>query len=160
MKNAEFSIVIGDGKIIIRISGKINETTEFPEVDFGSSNEIIFEVGELAGINSIGIRSWILWNKKSLQGKSVIYRNCTPAVIEQIQAFVGFIPEGAIIESVNVPYYCESCNKITSLVVVRPNSLTGMKVDIADSVPCQSCNQTIQIDVEKSEYIEVLENKK
>jgi hypothetical protein len=101
---------ITDNYYKVVFQGNLIENSVLPTVPEGAKDATLFlDCEHLRGINSIGIRSWMLWFK-ALQTKG--FRNFEfdklhPPILQQASFVAGFIPAGAIVNSFYLYYWCE-----------------------------------------------------
>ena len=88
--------------------GTIDEEAQFPEIDTGTN--AVIDLTDVQAINSIGIRSWIMWFKNH-QATHFQFLNCPKALVMQMNMVEGFLPDGAEVLSMMVPFYCEDCDE-------------------------------------------------
>jgi DNA-directed RNA polymerase subunit RPC12/RpoP len=93
--------------------------------------------------------TWI----KTWKAKDGIYlQNCPPHFISQVSILFGFVPDGVVIESFFVPYYCDACGA-EELVKVEAGhrDYSAMKID--DEIICPVCSALMHIDVVKDKFL-------
>lgn len=96
--------------VLIEISGQIDEHANFSPIQSGKEVPLIFDLEGITRINSVGIRTWMVWFAKNAVGRSVTFRNCPKVVVDQFNMVANFLPKNAKVESFYVPYFCESCS--------------------------------------------------
>lgn len=130
----------------IRLSGAVDEDFSFALTDFGNKKKIVVDVGDIDIINSCGCREWIKLMKSLKTDVSLTFINCPKIFIDQVNMLKDFVPAGGKIESFNVPYYCESCEKITSKTFAANDLPNGYK-DIPETMVCAHCGKKAEMDV-------------
>ena len=83
----------------IFLSGKIDEDGEVTlgELKDKVTGKCIFNFKEVTGINSCGVRAWINFMREvEKKGSSVIFEECTPDVISQINMIPNFKSKATI----------------------------------------------------------------
>ena len=117
----------------INISGYLNENCELPKVLGQTKDSVVFiDCEYLKGINSVGIRSWILWLKDlEAQGfQRFEFENMHPPVLQQASFVQGFLPNSGTVNSFYLHYYCEDLDqeKEFKLVLGRDYNADRMMV--------------------------------
>lgn len=98
-----------DGKLAFQLSGVIDEEATFPEVP-NMPAEAIVDLKHVSAINSVGIRAWIVWFGQ-FQNTHFTFINCPKALVMQMNMVEGFLPEKSDVLSLEVPFFCEDCDK-------------------------------------------------
>ncbi|MCB0377244.1 MAG: hypothetical protein KDD33_02010 [Bdellovibrionales bacterium] len=146
-----------DGKPFLIFSGAIDEEADFPQ--FGPLGpEVIVDLKEVQSINSVGIRSWLIWftdQKETL----FIFEGCPKAVVMQMNMVEGFLPEKSKVHSMVMPFYCEKCDKeIDRLFEVGKQILIqGEDVEVkfdASQICEPGCEP--ELDINKAKYLRFL----
>ena len=96
-----------DNKLTFSFIGSINEDFTFEDLISEQSEIYIFDLEKVTLLNSCGIREWIRFLDKLGPQVKLIYRNCPPVVILQMNMVKGFLTENASVESFYAPYYDE-----------------------------------------------------
>ena len=97
------------GGMCLQFSGSIDEEAHFPKIN-DMPTEVIIDLKNVSAINSIGIRSWINWFSSYPQ-VNFVFINCPKSLVMQMNMVQGFLPELHRVESIEVPFYCETCDK-------------------------------------------------
>jgi len=146
--------------------GDLDENADFSSVNLGVVKNLVFDMGALRILNSIGIRSWLLWIKKFINGCNLVFVNCPHHVICQMNILHGFLPFSARVESFYIPYYCKSCDKRENILATRGKDFmeatadTKEGISISDEMLCPVCQQTMEIDVSKDNHFNFLKYRK
>ncbi len=92
------------------LHGWITENCKLPETQPAAKDATMFiDLNLVPGINSIGIRSWLLW-LKSLQTKGFSrfeFENIHPPLLNNASMVQGFIPPHGNVNSFYLFYWCE-----------------------------------------------------
>jgi hypothetical protein len=92
----------------VTLSGWLTENCELPEIRPSSPGAAIFiDCDHLKGLNSVGVRSWILWFKALVTAgfNRFELENLRPAMLQQASMIQGFIPESATVNSFYLTYW-------------------------------------------------------
>ena len=91
-------------------TGPINEDTEvhlMPMIKTLGPN-VIINFRKVESVNSCGVRAWINFIREAQKGRKLIYEECTPEIVSQINMIPNF--RGiAHIKSVYASFACDSC---------------------------------------------------
>lgn len=94
----------------VSLRGSLVENAELPTIPFKAAQSTLFiDCDHLTGVNSIGIRSWVLWFKQLAEQGVVHFEfdNLHPPILQQTSFVQGFIPESAVVNSFFLYYWCE-----------------------------------------------------
>ncbi|MCB0415157.1 MAG: hypothetical protein KDD50_12535 [Bdellovibrionales bacterium] len=147
-----------DGKVVIKISGNIDEDSNFTVQGFGSDGEITIDLEDVVSINSCGIREWINWLKDSKQ-VHLNFRNCPKVIIDQINMVSGFLPDNGKVESFFVPYYSEDSGEEKLILFRHGVDYTDGDVNAPEKIKDQETGDELEIDVVESKYFRFLTGK-
>ena len=135
--------------------GRIDEDATFPKLGPNFS-EITIDWSGVKAINSCGIREWLRWIGGVPHTTSVKYTNCSRIIVNQINMIDGFLPRGGKVESFFVPYYCEPCESITSLLFSHKKEPTQQPQTPPATAECETCKRPAELDVVGSSYFRFL----
>ncbi len=149
-----------NGKPLIRFTGQVDEEASFAQFsDLGS--EVFIDLAGVSAINSIGIRSWIMWFAQH-PNVQFIFINCPKALVMQMNMVEGFLPEKAQVLSMQVPFFCETCDEekevlfeLGKQIKVNGDSVT---LDYKKSDICKA-DCAIELDVTESKFFRFLLSK-
>jgi hypothetical protein len=97
------------GKPCFHFQGQIDEEAQFPQVS-SIADSVVIDLQQVSAINSVGIRAWIMWFSQFPQ-THFTFVNCPKALVMQMNMVEGFLPEKHDVLSLEVPFYCEDCDK-------------------------------------------------
>lgn len=98
-----------NGQNLLKFCGQIDEEAQFPPAQGGTA-PLVIDLKEVTAINSIGIRSWIMWFE-AIKGTPIQFLNCPKALVMQMNMVEGFLPESAEVLTMEVPFFCEECDR-------------------------------------------------
>jgi anti-anti-sigma regulatory factor len=152
MSQLDIKISVESPKVVVALSGQINEDSNFESILATTEPEIIFDFDRVESINSCGIRDWIKMLSELSQTK-MTYKNCRQIIIEQMNMVHGFIKEGASVESFYAPYFCESCeHEMQHLIETK-----DINNSQAPEVSCPNCdNDSMDFDAIADQYFQFL----
>ena len=146
--------------MLMTLKGIVDEDTTFNCIPADQSKRLIFDLSGVSLINSMGIRNWVNWMKAN-KDRSMIFRSCSKAIIDQVNALDGFLPAGAIVESFFVPYHCDNCGNSARTLFRKGHEF---EMGTADAKPqirppqqkCPKCQNAMEMDVIESKYFRFL----
>ncbi|MCP4912395.1 MAG: hypothetical protein GY909_04695 [Oligoflexia bacterium] len=106
----ELNVEISSDEVEIKLKGIIDEDSDFGKATNLNAKSYVFDFKDIESINSCGIREWINYLGTISDDAKIVYRNCTQVIIEQMGMVKGFVKEGAVVESLFAPYFCEDCD--------------------------------------------------
>ena len=86
----EIDISKTDSETIIKVSGNIDEDSDFSAVSVEGSKVVTIDLADIKSVNSVGIRTWVIWIKQIPASAQVIVKNCPRVLIDQINILRGF----------------------------------------------------------------------
>lgn len=143
------------------LKGFVDENVRFDQLPVGSETHLIFDLGGVHLISSLGIRGWVSW-MKARHEKSFVFRRCSKAIVDQINVLEGFLPPISVIESFLVPYHCDTCEYGEQILfrqgVEFEKGTADRKERISPpaNVTCPKCHSPMEIDVIESKYFRFL----
>lgn len=146
---------IVDDKVIIELTGSVDEDLDMSEVASLNQQEYIFDFKQVNMINSCGIREWINFITNLGDKVKIKYKNCPQIVIEQMNMVYGFIKDGVEIESFYAPYFCESCDEESKLYLETKMVLDNK----APIMKCPKCGENMEFDDIEEQYFAFLNRK-
>ncbi|MGE4133543.1 MAG: hypothetical protein AB7F86_18045 [Bdellovibrionales bacterium] len=133
----------------LQITGSIGENSPFYTVPLGGLKEIVMDLAGVTSINSIGIKNWILWTLRIPKDCEVKLINCPFVIATQASMVVGFAPPNMKLESINMPFVCETCGAEQILLVNRGREYeyasgdTPAKIALPEGLPCPKCKDQL-----------------
>jgi hypothetical protein len=104
---------------VVKLEGMIDEHAVLPE---GFDSVIRLDLEKVTGMNSIGIRHFILWTDK-FKTLKMILEKCQPIFVRNFNYVLHFHRPNMLIESFYVPYYSEATDERVNLVLEFSGSL-------------------------------------
>lgn len=142
--------------LTVKLHGIIDEDANFKNINETKASLIVMDFSGISMINSCGIREWINFiSQLSVQSK-MIYQNCPQIIIEQINMVHGFFRPGSVIESFYAPYFCESCDTESKILLKSEE----VKSQEAPQVKCPNCGASpMEFDAIEAQYFNFLKNR-
>ncbi len=146
---SKFSIEQLEGVFIVK--GSIDEKSDLSKLTRCEDPEITINLKGVNRIGSYGIKNWILMLAK-LQGKKIIYQECSPAFVEQMNLIVKMI-EGVEVESFLLPFICHPCQKEVSYLVSFSAAQDEKFMENLDHIfTCEICKEHMEFNDWPEEY--------
>lgn len=136
----------------IKLSGPLDENVILPKFEGPVPDRLNIDLKDLANINSVGCRNWMNWIKSVKAKDGIFLHNCPPHFISQVSILFGFVPEGVVIQSFFVPYYCDACGA-EELLKIEAGALGFTDFKIDDEIICPVCSALMHIDVVKDKFL-------
>lgn len=139
-----------DNVLLVRLSGSIEESTDFEKLIGTTPQEVHVYVKEVSRINSVGVKAWIKYFQ-SLELKKVKLKffECSTAIVEQINLISNFIVSGTV-ESIMVPFSCTNC-KSELVGLFKTEQLKKIEFNLPD-LKCSKCGDKAVFDDIQEEY--------
>ncbi len=141
---------------VLHFNGCVDERARFGTVPVPGPN-LIFDLGGVALINSLGIRGWVNWMRE-MRDKSFTFRRCSKAIVDQINVLEGFLPPTSFVESFFVPYHCDACGGGEQILFRHGEEFEKGTADRSGRVSpptgaeCPKCRARMEMDVIESKY--------
>lgn len=137
------------------LDGCINESADFLPLLNYHKPKLRLNLAQVVRINSVGTRAWIQMIKK-LQGKKIEYHECSVAMINSANMFVGFLPRQQVI-SFYVPFICNACElEFTTLFQVKDLGSLHVAQTLVDLQQCAACARPAALNDETRVYFNFL----
>ena len=121
---------------------------------FGGASAVVLDLGGIRRINSLGVRAWVDF-MKTLAGRSVTYRRCSPAFVDQLNTVSDFRGTGKV-ESFLAPYVCESSGKFFYEELKVGKDITSGNFAALENRRCAECPEPLVFDDMPERYLHFL----
>ncbi len=149
-----YRIIKEGNRDTIYFNGRINEDAEvtLAELKDKVGSECAFNLRDVAGINSLGVRAWIQFMRSFETGRKIVLEECTPEIVNQINMIPNF--KGTCdIQSVYASYACENCGtEKLHLFVAGDNMPKNPETETLARVPCPKCGTPMEMEELESEF--------
>lgn len=152
--NAKFKK--NNDQLYVQLEGNLDEECSFPTSSLSGFKTIIFDFGNVTGINSCGIREWIRWISAHKDTSTMYFRNCPKIIVDQINMVDGFLPSNGRVESFFVPYYSEETDEEKHILFSYGVEFNDSGIHYPEKI-LDSKNQPMEIDVIESKYFRFLQ---
>ena len=139
----------------LEVAGKIDEDAEFPAIESQAIDRVVVDLDDVTYINSCGTRTWIGWVNAIPRKLHVEYERCPVVMVHQMNLINGFLPNGSLVRSFYVPYYCAACDRSETVLFVQGRHFSGAELIPKDQL-CPGCGKPMAIDVMEGMYFKFL----
>lgn len=154
MSNCQVKIETQNNVAHIHFTGTIDETFNKTSATINPVAEMHFHMGQLALINSTGIREWIILMKK-LENSQLYFHDCPKAFIDQVNMVKGFINPNSKILSFYVPFFSSGKNEEKNVLYTHQKDYQGTTVFHPEAFSDTQSN-AYEIDVISDKYFKFL----
>lgn len=147
--------------VVLKFDGCVDENARFEDLSVPAEASLVFDLGEVKLINSLGIRGWVGW-MKTMRDRTFVFRRCSRAIIDQISVLDGFLPPRSHVESFFVPYHCDPCDREERILFRHGVEFEKGTADRPERVTpptktvCADCGKTMEMDVIETKYFRFL----
>ena len=148
--NLEIKVDEQGSSVTYTFVGDVDENFEHSQVPRIEKPAVIFELGGIRIFNSCGIREWIYFIRDMAEMGELIFRECSVAMIDQIN----LVPDslgGGQIESLYAPYFCE-CRGEISMLIDTKKYLDSLINKVAPVLQCDKCKKELEFDALEESY--------
>ena len=137
----------------ITLVGVLNEDAEADILKLAPTlgSKVIINFRGVQSVNSCGVNAWIKFIRAIDNGRSLVYEECTPDIVTQIN-MTHIFRGSAVINSLYADYQCRSCGHAQSHLFVRGKNLPQSSGDGVEAVACAKCGKTTEMDEVEEEY--------
>lgn len=149
------------GVLVVRLSGSLDEDSNLGPLlslsqELGSAVQVIqFDLGHVSGLNSCGVREWLLLMEQLAPRRSCAFVNVNELFVEQANMISNLFGSARHpVLSFQAPYHCDQCN-LEEIRVLDPTQLP-MRGDspVAPEFVCPRCAAPLKFDSLEAEYFE------
>lgn len=135
------------------LTGKINEDAEvtLAELKDKVKADCIFNLKDVDSINSCGVRAWINFIREIEGKRAVVYEECPPEVVSQINMIPNFKGKSQI-KSVYASYACEKCNTHKLELFTTGVNMPKSADDKVPEVHCPTCASVMEMEELEDEF--------
>ena len=134
-------------------SGPINEDTEVHLTPFVKQlgANVIFNFRKVEYVNSCGVRAWINFLRDVEKGRKIIFEECTPEIVSQINMIPNF-RGGAHIKSVYASYACAHCENQKWELFEEGRNLPQTAGETVPTPKCDKCGNQMEMEELEDEF--------
>jgi ABC-type transporter Mla MlaB component len=133
--------------------GPINEDAEVhlaPMIKSLSPN-VIINLRNVEYVNSCGVRAWINFIREAEKGRKLVFEECTPEIVSQINMIPNF-RGSASIQSVYAAYMCNSCDEQRWVLFEKGRNLPTSATGSIDAPKCEGCGNMMEMEELEDEF--------
>lgn len=141
------AVVDGDGqRRTITLRGRLDESAALSaRAAAWAAPDVTIDTGEVAFINSIGVREWMRLLRGLMDaGAKIALVRCAEVIIEQIN-MIDDAKAGAEVLSFHAPYQCTGCGLEASMLLVVADHLESLRKMEAPAMACPDCRQAMEL---------------
>lgn len=138
--------------------GPINEDTEVhltPMIKALGPN-VIINFRQVEFVNSCGVRAWINFMREAEKGRKVIFEECTPEIVGQINMIPNFRGT-AHIRSVYASYACGQCDSHKWVLFEEGRNLPESAGAEIPAQKCEKCGSDLEMEELEDEFFSWLD---
>lgn len=155
----EYGLTQTDDTVHVALSGIINEDAEVSlqtlASKLGGATTVTFNFASVKSINSLGVRAWVQFLRTAEEGRNIIFEECVPDVIMQINMIPSF-KDKATIKSFYTHYVREDCTQCQQPQKVLIETASLAPKSIPEPRTCATCNQEMETEELEDEYFAFL----
>lgn len=138
--------------------GAINEDAEiqFTQLPSRLGANVIFNFKRVSNVNSCGVRAWITFLREAQKGRNVIFEECTPEIVSQINMIPNFKGQ-AHIKSVYGSYACGDCSHNKWELFEEGRNLPQTVENGLPPVKCDKCGAAMELEELEDEFFAWIE---
>ncbi len=142
----------GEWQKIVYI-GHINEDSEvhLPPLLKSLGQKVVVNFKQVISINSCGVRAWITFMRELIKGREIVFEECTPDIISQINMIPNF-KGTAEVRSLYGSYTCPSCGQNQFHLFEKGRNLPTSGGEDLEAVKCQKCGGKSELDELEEEF--------
>lgn len=158
MSESKVQIENAGNKILVKITGSINEDLKFPPPLEGGAKEAEVDFGSVTDINSCGIREWIKW-VSAMSDRVFYFVHCPKIIVDQINMVEGFLPKNSRVNSFYVPIFNEVSGEEKDLLYHYGKDYNDTEVN-HPAMPKDASGNDFEINVIESKYFKFIRGRK
>jgi ABC-type transporter Mla MlaB component/predicted RNA-binding Zn-ribbon protein involved in translation (DUF1610 family) len=137
----------------LRLFGPINEDAELhlPNLVQSLGKNVIINFSEVESVNSCGVRAWITFMRELEKGRSLVFEECTPEIVSQINMIPNFRGK-AVVQSVYAGYTCPNCGNNQIQLFTRGHNMPATAADGGGAISCSKCGKPSEMDEIEEEF--------
>lgn len=111
--------------LLVKITGNLDQGFPFPDPSSLKSETIIMDFDEMKLINSLGIRSFILFCE-AIPASKLIYKNCPCILVNQFNMVKSMITPRVRVESFYAPYFAPIAHEELEILITPEDVKNGL----------------------------------
>lgn len=137
----------------VAYTGPISEEAEvhLARILESIGKKVIINFRQVEYVNSCGVRAWINFMRDLEKGREVIFEECTPEIVMQINMIPSFKGK-AQIKSVYGSYACEECGHTQNQLFEAGKNLPASSNFNMEPVKCSKCGGKMELEELEDEF--------
>ncbi len=128
------------GFTTVEFVGDIDERAEFAELRLRLRGQVVFHLGEVHRINSMGVRAWVSFIRDLPNVSDLQLSHCSPTVVAHLNMVANFRGQASL-RSFYAPYVCSGCGREEErLLDVKAQTITTRASDLPIHT-CAGCGE-------------------
>lgn len=142
----------------VYLSGHINEDAEAQLIELLDKvgPKCVLNLKDIAGVNSLGVRAWIHFIRNFENNRTVIFEECTPELVYQMNMIPNF-KGNSTIRSLYARYICENCShqQLQLFKFEKNMPKTSQEISIPE-ITCPQCSNRMEMEEFEDEFFSCL----
>lgn len=145
--------VVQGERLLVEFLGPLDGEHELPSITEIGLKEVILTLENVTHLNSRGIRTLMNWFQELNQSYPMLrlYLDRVPILMaKQIMSIGGLIPDTSRILSLQIPFYCESCDQEDLVWAATDAEVTTAEKSCSLALmkhKCSSCGSDSELDL-------------
>lgn len=159
MNHLKINTAVNNHTLYVQMIGQLDEDATLSKIEISEKpgiHDILINWDGVKSINSCGIREWIKWIHTVPKDIRITFEKCPRIIINQVNLVNGFLPKGAVISSFYIPYFCASCDSITTVLCSTEASISNSHFNLPKDIPCEKCKMETEMDIVPAKYFRFL----
>jgi len=139
----------------IQLVGKIDENSDYSQLNFAGIDRAILNFDGVTLINSSGIQQWIKFLEGVPKNVKIDFANCPLRIVNQLNLIPAFIAGRDVdVLSFYAPYYCEKCDESQNILLDTAKHFPDRNAIVAPGAQCGKCKTAMEFDgIEKKYFL-------
>ncbi|MEZ4742253.1 MAG: hypothetical protein R3B45_07385 [Bdellovibrionota bacterium] len=153
-----FTVEKVEGRDKVNFVGDLNEDSEIQLNNLAGSlgSKLIFNLRGITSVNSCGVRAWINFMRTAEKGREVIFEECPPEIVSQINMIPSF-KGNAKVRSVYAGYACDHCNNEQWKLFEDGRNMPSDSDSEVEELKCPKCGEVMEMDELEEEFFSWLD---
>jgi hypothetical protein len=151
----EMNATLRGKSLHVALVGLMDEDADYSRLDVRGAETVVFDFQGVRLINSTGLLRWTKFLKGLPPALGLAVERCSVRVVTQINMFPGFFAgRAAEVRSFYAPYFCETCDVSTDLLLEVARDFPGDGTWPAPARACATCKGALVFDgIEKKYFV-------
>ena len=136
--------------------GSIDETFLFHQIPVLASAAIVFDLREIRGLNSVGVREWVYFVRQFEAKGHFSFRDVAVPFVDQVNTVPQMLGK-ATVSSFFAPFYCPRCDEEVNEVLVCQDHRIALLSRHAPALAHAKCGESLEFDALEDCYFHQVE---